>query len=122
MPDAYKNRIAEKGASLSGGQKQRLSIARAVLKKPEILILDDSTSALDLSTESKLRAQLDEQMDNTTLIIIAQRIASVKTCDRIAVLDHGRLCGCDTHENLLESCSVYKDIYDSQVKTTGGEI
>ena len=122
MPDAYKNRIAEKGASLSGGQKQRLSIARAVLKKPEILILDDSTSALDLSTESKLRAQLDEQMDNTTLIIIAQRIASVKTCDRIAVLDHGRLCGCDTHENLLKSCSVYKDIYDSQVKTTGGEI
>ncbi|MBR2305314.1 MAG: ABC transporter ATP-binding protein [Ruminococcus sp.] len=119
MPDAYKNRIAEKGASLSGGQKQRLSIARAVLKKPEILILDDSTSALDLSTESKLRAQLDEQMDNTTLIIIAQRIASVKTCDRIAVLDHGRLCGCDTHENLLKSCSVYKDIYDSQVKTTG---
>lgn len=122
MPDAYKNRIAEKGASLSGGQKQRLSIARAVLKKPEILILDDSTSALDLSTESKLRAQLDKQMDNTTLIIIAQRIASVKTCDRIAVLDHGRLCGCDTHENLLKSCSVYKDIYDSQVKTTGGEI
>ncbi len=122
MPDAYKNRIAEKGASLSGGQKQRLSIARAVLKKPEILILDDSTSALDLSTESKLRAQLDEQMDNTTLIIIAQRIASVKNCDRIAVLDHGRLCGCDTHENLLKSCSVYKDIYDSQVKTTGGEI
>ena len=122
MPDAYKNRIAEKGASLSGGQKQRLSIARAVLKKPEILILDDSTSALDLSTESKLRAQLDEQMDNTTLIIIAQRIASVKTCDRIAVLDHGSLCGCDTHENLLKSCSVYKDIYDSQVKTTGGEI
>lgn len=122
MPDAYKNRIAEKGASLSGGQKQRLSIARAVLKKPEILILDDSTSALDLSTESKLRAQLDEHMDNTTLIIIAQRIASVKTCDRIAVLDHGRLCGCDTHENLLKSCSVYKDIYDSQVKTTGGEI
>ncbi len=122
MPDAYKNKIAEKGASLSGGQKQRLSIARAVLKKPEILILDDSTSALDLSTESKLRAQLDDQMDNTTLIIIAQRIASVKTCDRIAVLDHGRLCGCDTHDNLLKTCSVYKDIYDSQVKTTGGEI
>lgn len=122
MPDAYDSRIAEKGASLSGGQKQRLSISRAVLKKPEILILDDSTSALDLATEAKLRAGLDEQMDQTTLIIIAQRIASIKNCDRIAVLDHGRLCGCDTHENLLKTCSVYKDIYDSQVKTTGGEI
>lgn len=122
IPGGYEGIIAEKGASLSGGQKQRLSISRAVLKKPEILILDDSTSALDLGTEAKLRAEIDRTMSGTTLIIIAQRIQSVKTCDRIAVLDHGKLCACDTHENLLKTCEVYQDIYASQVKTTGGEV
>lgn len=122
IPAGYEGMIAEKGASLSGGQKQRLSILRAVLKKPEILILDDSTSALDLGTEAKLRAEIDRKMNGTTLIIIAQRIQSVKSCDRIAVLDHGRLCACDTHENLLKTCEVYQDIYASQVKTSGGEV
>ena len=122
IPAGYDGMIAEKGASLSGGQKQRLSISRAVLKKPEILILDDSTSALDLGTEAKLRAEIDRKMSGTTLIIIAQRIQSVKSCDRIAVLDHGRLCACDTHENLLKTCEVYQDIYASQVKTSGGEV
>lgn len=122
IPAGYEGMIAEKGASLSGGQKQRLSISRAVLKKPEILILDDSTSALDLGTEAKLRAEIDRKMNGTTLIIIAQRIQSVKSCDRIAVLDHGRLCACDTHENLLKTCEVYQDIYASQVKTSGGEV
>lgn len=122
IPAGYEGIIAEKGASLSGGQKQRLSIARAVLKKPEILILDDSTSALDLGTEAKLRAEIDRKMNGTTLIIIAQRIQSVKSCDRIAVLDHGKLCACDTHENLLKTCEVYQDIYASQVKTSGGEV
>lgn len=122
IPAGYEGMIAEKGASLSGGQKQRLSISRAVLKKPEILILDDSTSALDLGTEAKLRAEIDRKMSGTTLIIIAQRIQSVKSCDRIAVLDHGRLCACDTHENLLKTCEVYQDIYASQVKTSGGEV
>lgn len=122
IPAGYEGIIAEKGASLSGGQKQRLSISRAVLKKPEILILDDSTSALDLGTEAKLRAEIDRKMSGTTLIIIAQRIQSVKSCDRIAVLDHGRLCACDTHENLLKTCEVYQDIYASQVKTSGGEV
>ena len=117
IPAGYEGIIAEKGASLSGGQKQRLSISRAVLKKPEILILDDSTSALDLGTEAKLRAEIDRKMNGTTLIIIAQRIQSVKSCDRIAVLDHGKLCACDTHENLLKTCEVYQDIYASQVKT-----
>ena len=107
IPAGYEGIIAEKGASLSGGQKQRLSISRAVLKKPEILILDDSTSALDLGTEAKLRAEIDRKMNGTTLIIIAQRIQSVKSCDRIAVLDHGKLCACDTHENLLKTCEVY---------------
>lgn len=122
IPAGYEGMIAEKGASLSGGQKQRLSISRAVLKKTEILILDDSTSALDLGTEAKLRAEIDKKMSGTTLIIIAQRIQSVKSCDRIAVLDHGRLCACDTHENLLKTCEVYQDIYASQVKTSGGEV
>ena len=122
IPAGYEGIIAEKGASLSGGQKQRLSISRAVLKKPEILILDDSTSALDLGTEAKLRAEIDKKMSGTTLIIIAQRIQSVKSCDRIAVLDHGKLCACDTHENLLKTCEVYQDIYASQVKTSGGEV
>ena len=122
IPAGYEGIIAEKGASLSGGQKQRLSISRAVLKKPEILILDDSTSALDLGTEAKIRAEIDRKMNGTTLIIIAQRIQSVKSCDRIAVLDHGKLCACDTHENLLKTCEVYQDIYASQVKTSGGEV
>lgn len=122
IPAGYEGIIAEKGASLSGGQKQRLSISRAVLKKPEILIIDDSTSALDLGTEAKLRAEIDRKMNGTTLIIIAQRIQSVKSCDRIAVLDHGKLCACDTHENLLKTCEVYQDIYASQVKTSGGEV
>lgn len=122
IPAGYEGIIAEKGASLSGGQKQRLSISRAVLKKPEILILDDSTSALDLGTEAKLRAEIDRKMNGTTLIIIAQRIQSVKSCDRIAVLDHGKLCACDTHENLLKTCEVYQYIYASQVKTSGGEV
>lgn len=121
LPDGYDSMIAEKGASLSGGQKQRMSIARAVLKKPEILIFDDSTSALDLGTEAKLRQALNEKLKGTTVITIAQRIASVKSCDRIVVLDHGRMVGCDTHQRLLENCAVYKDIYDSQMKTNGGE-
>jgi ATP-binding cassette subfamily B protein len=121
MPDGYNSIIAEKGASLSGGQKQRLSISRAILKNPEILIFDDSTSALDLGTEAKLQKGLRENLKGTTVITIAQRIASVKNCDRIAVLDHGKLVGCDTHENLLKNCEVYQDIYSSQVKNTGGE-
>ena len=122
MPDGYDSMIAEKGASLSGGQKQRMSIARAVLKKPEILIFDDSTSALDLGTEARLQQQLREELRGTTVIMIAQRIASVKNCDRIVVLDHGRIVGCDTHDELLRSCEVYQDIYSSQVKTNGGEV
>lgn len=121
MPDGYDSLIAEKGASLSGGQKQRLSISRAILKDPEILIFDDSTSALDLGTEAKLQKGLRENLKGTTVITIAQRIASVKNCDRIAVLDHGRLVGCDTHDNLLKSCEVYQDIYNSQIKATAAD-
>ncbi|SDB34252.1 ATP-binding cassette, subfamily B [Ruminococcaceae bacterium FB2012] len=121
MPDGYDTRVAEKGASLSGGQKQRLSIARAVLKKPEILIFDDSTSALDLRTEAELRRRLRESLSGTTVITIAQRIASVKDCDRIAVLDRGRIVGCAPHEELMKSCEVYRDIYRSQVKEEVGK-
>ncbi len=115
--DGYETFIAEKGASLSGGQKQRISIARALVRRPEILILDDSTSALDLATESKLRRALREEFDESTVIMIAQRIASVKEADRIAVIDKGRLVACDTHENLLLSCKEYIEIYNSQMRS-----
>ncbi|MBR6101225.1 MAG: ABC transporter ATP-binding protein [Ruminococcus sp.] len=121
MPEGYDSMIAEKGASLSGGQKQRLSIARAVLKKPEILIFDDSTSALDLRTEASLRQRLRESLAGTTVITIAQRIASVKDCDRIAVIDHGRLVACAPHSELMKSCEVYKDICRSQAASGGDE-
>ena len=121
MPEGYDSMIAEKGASLSGGQKQRLSIARAVLKKPEILIFDDSTSALDLRTEASLRQRLRESLAGTTVITIAQRIASVKDCDRIAVIDHGRLVACAPHSELIKSCEVYKDICRSQAASGGDE-
>ena len=115
--DAY---IAEKGASLSGGQKQRMSIARALVRRPEILILDDATSALDLSTEGKLRAALKKELSGTTVIMIAQRIASVKDADRIAVIDHGTIKDCGTHEELMRSSETYRDIYNSQMKNGGG--
>lgn len=113
--DGYKDMITEKGSSLSGGQKQRLSIARAIAKKPEILIFDDSMSALDLSTDAKLQRALRENLGDTTVIMIAQRVASVMKADRIAVIDNGRLVAFDSHANLLESCEVYKDIYSSQM-------
>lgn len=116
MPQGYNTVIAEKGASLSGGQKQRLSIARALVRQPELLIFDDSTSALDLSTESKLRQAIRQEMKNTTLITIAQRIASVKDCDRIAVLEDGTLSAIGTHEELLATSTVYQEIYRSQTK------
>ena len=115
--DGYDTFIAEKGASLSGGQKQRISIARALVRRPEILILDDSTSALDLATEAKLRAALRTEFKDSTVIMIAQRIASVKEADRIAVIDGGRIVACDTHENLLEYCREYVEIYNSQMKS-----
>ncbi len=115
--EQYETFIAEKGASLSGGQKQRVSIARAMLRKPEVLILDDSTSALDLVTEGKLQRALKEKLDDTTIIMIAQRIASVKQADRIAVLEEGTILHCGTHEELLQCSETYRDIYDSQMKS-----
>ena len=115
--EQYDTFIAEKGASLSGGQKQRVSIARAMLRKPEVLILDDSTSALDLVTEGKLQKALKEKLDDTTIIMIAQRIASVRRADRIAVLEEGTILHCGTHEELLQCSETYRDIYDSQMKS-----
>lgn len=113
--DGYGTMVAERGMSLSGGQKQRLSIARAVIKPAEILILDDSTSALDLQTEAKLYTALDESRQNTTKIVIAQRIASVRRADRIVVLDKGTIAAVGSHEELMESCAIYQDIYRSQM-------
>ena len=117
--DGYDTFIAEKGASLSGGQKQRLSIARALVRKPELLIFDDSTSALDLATEGKLRRAIREELQGTTLITVAQRSASVKDCDRIAVLEDGTLAAIGTHEELLKTSTVYQEIYRSQMKEGG---
>ncbi len=114
--DGYDTMISEKGASLSGGQKQRMAIARAIIKKPEILIFDDSTSALDLSTEAKLHKALRENLSGVTVIMIAQRIASVMRADKIAVLENGSICAFGTHKELMETSNVYRDIYYSQMK------
>lgn len=115
MTEGYATTVAEHGMSLSGGQKQRISIARTVLKPAEIFIFDDSTSALDLKTEADLYAALKKSHPDSTKIIIAQRIASVRTADRIIVLENGRISACGTHEELLQSCQIYQDIYHSQI-------
>lgn len=117
--DGYNTVVAERGMSLSGGQKQRVSIARAVLKPAEILIFDDSTSALDLKTEANLYNALKETNPYSTKIIIAQRIASVRGADRIAVMEKGRIAACGTHEELMKGCAAYRDIYNSQMGEEG---
>ncbi len=114
--DGYDTMIAEKGASLSGGQKQRLSIARALLKKPDVLIFDDSMSALDLTTSAKLQKSLREKLGSLTVITIAQRVASVMNADRIIVLDGGTIAAEGDHETLLATSPIYRDIYESQLK------
>ncbi len=114
--DGYKDLITEKGSSLSGGQKQRLSIARAIVKRPEILVFDDSMSALDLATDARLQKALRENLDDITIIMIAQRVASVMGADKIAVIENGRLVAFDNHENLMKTCEVYQDIYRSQIR------
>ena len=119
FPDGYHTHIERGGNNVSGGQKQRLCIARALLKKPKVLILDDSTSAVDTATDAKIRRAFAEQIPGTTKIIIAQRISSVQDADRILVLDNGRVNAFDTHENLLKSNPIYQEIYESQVKGGG---
>jgi ATP-binding cassette subfamily B protein len=119
--NGYDSMVAEGGMSLSGGQKQRIAISRALLKNAEILIFDDSTSALDLKTEAKLYEALNRDYHDTTKIIIAQRIVSVKNADRIAVIDDGKIAACGSHSELMKSSDIYRDIYDSQLKS-GGEL
>lgn len=118
LPDGYHTWIERGGTNVSGGQKQRLCIARALLKKPKVLILDDSTSAVDTATDARIRRAFQTYIPGTTKLIIAQRVSSVQDADRILVLDDGRINGFDTHENLLETNEIYRDIYESQ--TQGG--
>ncbi len=119
MPEGYKTRIQRGGSNVSGGQKQRLCIARALLKKPKVLILDDSTSAVDTATDAKIRRAFAEEIPGTTKIIIAQRVSSVESADRILVLEEGRINAFDTHENLLKNNAIYQEIYTSQMEGGG---
>ena len=119
FPDKYNTYIEQGGTNVSGGQKQRLCIARALLKKPKILILDDSTSAVDTATDARIRKAFAEEIPNTTKLIIAQRISSVEHADRIIVLENGRVDGFGTHKELLRSNEIYRDVYESQVGGSG---
>jgi len=119
FPDGYDTYIEQGGTNVSGGQKQRLCIARALLKKPKILILDDSTSAVDTATDAKIQKGFAEYIPGTTKLIIAQRISSVENADRIIVIDNGRINAIGTHEELLKDNEIYKEVYESQKK--GGD-
>ncbi len=119
MPQKYNTRIEQGGTNVSGGQKQRLCIARALLKKPKILILDDSTSAVDTATEARIRKAFAEEIPHTTKLIIAQRISSVQDADRILVLENGEINGFGTHEELMETCGIYRNVFESQTKGSG---
>ncbi|HOM44103.1 MAG TPA: ABC transporter ATP-binding protein, partial [Bacillota bacterium] len=116
FPEGYETDLGQGGVNVSGGQKQRLSIARALLKRPKILILDDSTSAVDTATDSKIRQALRENLKDTTKIIIAQRITSVSDADKIIVMDDGKINAIGTHEELLATNSIYREVYESQQK------
>jgi len=119
MPDGYETRIEQGGTNVSGGQRQRLCIARALLKRPQVLVLDDSTSACDNATDAKIRQQLRDDVPQMTRIIISQRISSIKDCDRILVLDNGRISGWDTHDNLLNTNNIYREICTIQDEDGG---
>jgi len=119
LPDGYDSEVEQGGANFSGGQKQRLCIARALLKKPKILILDDSTSAVDTATDASIRSAFRSEMPEVTKLIIAQRISSVQDADRIIVMDNGRIADFGTHDELMERCSIYIEVYESQQK--GGD-
>jgi len=115
MPEGYQTLLGQRGVNLSGGQKQRLSIARAVIHDPQIIILDDSTSAVDAETESKIQKSMNERFSGHTSFIIAQRISTVLEADKIIVLDDGMIKGMGTHESLMETNAIYRDIYESQL-------
>lgn len=114
MPDGYDTYIEQGGTNVSGGQKQRLCIARAILRRPRVLILDDSTSAVDTATDARIRGALKTALPGTTKLIIAQRITSVMDADMILVLDDGHVVGQGTHTQLMESCEIYREVYESQ--------
>ena len=116
FPEGYETDLGQGGVNVSGGQKQRLCIARALLKKPKIIILDDSTSAVDTATDSKIRQAFREKLADTTTIIIAQRISSVCDADRIVVLDDGKINGVGPHEELIRNNEIYREVYESQQK------
>ena len=116
FPDQYRTELGQGGSNVSGGQKQRLCIARALLKKPKILILDDSTSAVDTATEAKIRETFSTSLKNATKIIIAQRITSVMDADQILVMEDGRIVDQGVHSELMERCVEYREIYDSQMR------
>ena len=118
MPDKYDTWIEQGGTNVSGGQRQRLCIARALLKHPKVLILDDSTSAVDTATDAKIKQAFATKIPGTTKLIVSQRISSIQDADRILVLDNGEISGFDTHEKLIESNKVYREIYE--VQTQGG--
>ena len=120
LPQKYDTWIERGGTNVSGGQKQRLCIARALLKKPKILILDDSTSAVDTATDAKIRKAFKEAIPGTTKIIIAQRVSSVEDADRIIVMDNGKINGIGSHEELMNTNEIYREIYESQ-KQSGGD-
>ena len=119
MPEGYDTIVGERGVGLSGGQKQRICIARALLKKPKILILDDSTSAVDTATDAKIRKAFAEEIPNTTKLIISQRISSVQNADKIIVLDNGKISGVGSHDELLNKNDIYTEIYEAQTKGSG---
>ena len=114
-PDGYRSHIAQGGSNVSGGQKQRLSIARAIAKRPEVFIFDDSFSALDFKTDVTLRKALKKRTENSTVLIVAQRISTILNAEQIIVLDDGRVAGIGTHKELLENCEVYRQIAASQL-------
>ena len=115
MPQGYDSQVAQRGANLSGGQKQRIAIARALLMQPKILILDDSTSSVDVDTESKIQDALHAARKKSTTFVVAQRISTVLNADKIVVLDRGRIVAQGTHQELLKSSAVYQEIYESQL-------